>query len=206
MRTCYGGRLKVQALSPTSAWRSCVACEDHPGSAWVIRSLAAFVWSAGCWEPYELRGSRTILGARGGRFPRARLALRCTVKNASSGVSVLPSPNQRWASGLAFAACDCSRWLRRFAKSFYNTAYCTPMRRLRKCSFQVKERRNAHTYGHTPRRSSLTGVLSSMNSPIVARANMLASSSVIGAASWYVTTTAATKPGNSSPRRARYEA
>src|SRR5688572_9257648 len=30
-----------------------------------------FMGKAGCWEPYELRGSRTVLGARGGEIPRA---------------------------------------------------------------------------------------------------------------------------------------
>ena len=28
-----------------------------------------FMGKAGCWEPYELRGSRTVLGARGGEIP-----------------------------------------------------------------------------------------------------------------------------------------
>ena len=39
----------------------------QPGS---VCSLVAFVWTrAERWEPYELRGSRTVLGARGGEIP-----------------------------------------------------------------------------------------------------------------------------------------
>src|ERR1044071_5857215 len=39
----------------------------YPGP---VCPLGSFVWTrAECWEPYELRGSRTVLGARGGEIP-----------------------------------------------------------------------------------------------------------------------------------------
>src|ERR1700683_4631415 len=39
----------------------------YPGP---VCPLVSFVWTrAECWEPYELRGSRTVLGARGGEIP-----------------------------------------------------------------------------------------------------------------------------------------
>src|SRR5437763_3985032 len=40
---------------------------------------------AGCWEPYELRGSRTVLGARGGEIPP-----RDSLAALSPGRNLLP--------------------------------------------------------------------------------------------------------------------
>ena len=39
---------------------------------------------AGHWEPYEPRGSRTVLGARGGEIPPRELACRCIARRRSS--------------------------------------------------------------------------------------------------------------------------
>src|SRR6478672_7393791 len=64
------GTSEVQALSATTESCPRLADTGDPVIAGSVRSLVSSVWTrAECWEPYELRGSRTVLGARGGEIP-----------------------------------------------------------------------------------------------------------------------------------------
>ena len=70
---CFSGPVgtpQVQASAATTEGRAGLAGTGDPDIAGSLCSLAASVWSrAEHWEPYELRGSRTVLGARGGEIP-----------------------------------------------------------------------------------------------------------------------------------------
>ena len=64
------GTPQVQAPEATAKGRARLAGTGGPVNTGSFRSLAASVWTrAEHWEPYELRGSRTVLGARGGEIP-----------------------------------------------------------------------------------------------------------------------------------------
>src|SRR3954469_16406014 len=71
------GTSEVQALSATTESCPRLADTGDPVLAGSVRSLVSSVWTrTECWEPYESRGSRTVLGARGGEIPpRDSLAL-----------------------------------------------------------------------------------------------------------------------------------
>jgi hypothetical protein len=66
------GTPQVQASEATAEGCAGLAGTGDLVLAGSLCPLAASVWTrAEHWEPYELRGSRTVLGARGGEIPRA---------------------------------------------------------------------------------------------------------------------------------------
>jgi hypothetical protein len=64
------GMPQVQAPAAAVEKRAELAGTRNPVITGSVCPLAAPVWTrAECCEPYELRGSRTVLGARGGEIP-----------------------------------------------------------------------------------------------------------------------------------------
>src|SRR5271166_6573635 len=64
------GTPKIQALPAEAERRARVACPHHQDQSRALRALAASTCeTAGCWEPDEPRGSRPVLGERGGEIP-----------------------------------------------------------------------------------------------------------------------------------------
>ena len=88
LRTCGNGQPQVQALPAAAATGPSLA---GPGGQEITQSSSPtgsfFMGKAGCWEPYELRGSRTVLGARGGGDSAAPLATPSPPRTAPGAVA-----------------------------------------------------------------------------------------------------------------------
>src|SRR5271155_3655664 len=64
------GTPKIQALPAEAERRAGVACPHHQDQSRALRALAASTYeTTGHREPDELRGSRPVLGERGGEIP-----------------------------------------------------------------------------------------------------------------------------------------
>jgi hypothetical protein len=88
------GTPQVQAPEATADSGARLAGTGDPIITGSVCSLAASVWTrAECWEPYELRGSRTVLGARGGEIPlRDSLSALPAEPDAGAGSRTFDQP------------------------------------------------------------------------------------------------------------------